>query len=179
MDIRNDTQLTQVLKTVTAEALMEAVEYIQDNLKINMWNEIYFRPSSSYYERTAQMMKSVVKPKIKITGAKIETEIGIDTETVFQMYRAGVDSFNAHMNTSTMKDPYTWRGTLVNRAVFVWYDEGTDNSYFPSVPQTNFWYDVMGSRFTDSNPNYDKAYQVFKRALIRNLGKFGNVATKL
>jgi len=178
--ISNDSQLTKIMMNLVLEAFKAASESIQDDLKINAWNEIYSRPKSRYYRRTAQLMKSIITPKVKISGNQMEVEIGVNPDSVRQIYRQGTSEFNAHMNQdgtlAFKRDAYSWGGTPVNEAIFMWYDEGTQNAWLPEVPRTNFWYDVMGSRLSDRNPDYDKAYKKFEEELLRNLQILGGVA---
>lgn len=176
--LNNNNQLTNALMNAVVEAFKSASNDTQDALKTNVWDKIYSKPSSRYYRRTAQFMKSMITPKVKVSGNNIEVQIGIDSGVAQAIYRAGTDEFSAHMNQDGTKafkqDPYKWNGTYTNEALYIWYDEGTNNSRLPSVDKTNFWYDVMGSRLTDKNPDYDKAYKRFEEELMKNLAMFGD-----
>jgi len=179
-NITNESQLTNALINAVLEAFKSASDDTQDALKINLWDKVYSNPSSKYYKRTAQLLKSVIMPKVKSVGNSVEVEIGLDTGVIQAIYREGTNVFNAHMNqdgTNAFKeDPYKWNGTYTNEALPIWYDEGTtNNSGLPSVPKTDFWYDVMGSRLSDKNPSYEKAYKKFEEELTKNLTLFGNV----
>ena len=186
--IINESQLTNALMNAVFEAFQDASNETQDSLKINLWDKVYSKPSSKYYKRTrpAQLMKSVISPKVKITGKQVEVKLGMDTDIIQPEYRKGTNTFNAHMNQDGTKsfkeDPYSWHGTPVHEALPIWYDEGTyqdktkpKNNRLPSVDKTNFWYDAMGSRLTDKNPDYEKAYKRFEEELTKNLMQFGSV----
>jgi hypothetical protein len=184
MNINTESQLQSLIGKAIEEAMQVASNYIQDNLAINIYNGIYIKPPSKYYKRTPdrQMLKAIFRPKVKVSGGKFEVDIGIDTEVVKHVWDRGVKMFNSHMNqdgTGAFKsDPYTWNGTPVTKAVFMFYDEGTSQPVgykFPSIQATNFWHDVMGARLSEDNPDYDKAYKVFEEEFYKNLAQFGQV----
>jgi hypothetical protein len=177
--INSEEELQQYLMGSIKTALDNAAKQIQDSLSMSIYYKVYSKTPSSYYKRTGNFLQSVIKPKVKMKGLELEVEIGLDSEKLNQIHSSMSNHFNTRMNldgTNAYKiDPYSWNGKNIKDMFYQWYDEGTTNSVLPSVPQTNFWYEVMGSRLSEDNPKNDKAYSKFEKELKKILSNYGTV----
>ena len=78
--------------------------------------------------------------------------------------------FNAHMNvdgSSNWGFKFSFRRII--KLVGYWYK----NDYLPSVPATNYWYDVFGDHASD-NPNYKKLDDLIDKVVTKHLKKIWN-----
>ena len=167
--INNDTELKAVMLKKISDALFEAASEIQNQLWTKVFSEVYGKSETAFYERTNQFFKSIIKPEVKTNGLEVSVTIGIDSSKMSpQIGRDGM--FNKHMSQLGAD---SWRGMTISEALLSWYDYGTDNSSFPSIPQTNYWYDVMGDRGYKDNPDYKNMKKTFDEIVNKEIGKLG------
>jgi hypothetical protein len=79
--------------------------------------------------------------------------------------------FNPHMSVDGSSN---WGSNSVAEGLLSWWDAGTHNDVLPSVPATNYWYDVFGAR-AGQNPNYVKLEKLIDDKMKKHLKKFGIV----
>jgi len=150
------------------EAIDEIASTIAAELTSNIQSEIYNSPPSKYYDRTNEFLHSVIKPEVKVSNNEVSALIGMDY-TKMRPKLTTPDKFNAHMSIDGNPN---WGNTSVSEGLLTWWDSGTNNSVLPSVPATNYWYDVFGDRVGDS-PNYKKLDDLIEKVVTKHLKKFG------
>lgn len=171
MNITNDAQLKAAILKELSVALDKAATKIHDQLWDSVFSAIYSKPESDFYERTRQFLHSVIKPKVEIKGLNIEVTVGMDSD-VMEPERSEDSIFNRHMDVYGSE---YWKGEYIPEALLSWWDTGTSNNKFPSLPQTDYWLDVMGDRGYKENAVYQKAIDVFDNAVEEELKKIGVV----
>ena len=150
------------------EAIKEIAETIASDLTRNIQTEIYNKPPSKYYDRTMEFLQSVIKPNVKVSNGEVSVTIGMNAMNM-NSYWVGNGKFNAHMNVDGNSN---WGSNSVSEGLLSWWDAGTRNDYLPSVPATNYWYDVFGDRAGES-PNYVKLDKLIDSVVKKHLNKFG------
>lgn len=168
MVILNDEQLTAELKKEMSEAIKEIAETIASELTKNIQDDIYAKPTSKYYDRTMEFLNSVIQPSVVVSGNEVSVTIGMDSKKM-NSYYVGNGKFNSHMSIDGSSN---WGSNSVSEGLLSWWDAGTNNKYLPSVPATNYWYDVFGDR-AGASPNYKKLDDLIDRTIEKHLNKFG------
>ena len=157
------------MKEIT-KAIEEISEEIASQLTQNIQEGIYNQPESKYYKRTQEFINSVIKPTVKINGNEISVTVGMDSNVMNATWNEG-NLFNSHMSIDGSP---TWGSQSVAEGLLTWWDSGTQNNYLPSVPATNYWYDVFGDR-AGENPNYKKLEELTDKIINKHLKKFGGI----
>ena len=171
--IDNDVQLQKILLQSLKKALQNISKNIYENLKKNVL-KIYHTSESIYYDRTMYFFNSIIVPEIKISNNEVYVDIGMDYTKIKQKINQN-NKLNAHMSIDSNSN---WNGISISEALLTWLDQGTENSPIYNSPQTNYWYDVMGSRGYLSNLgqiNYKKLDEMIELELNKGLSSFGTI----
>jgi hypothetical protein len=171
-DITNDVELrTYVLKEVQ-KAMKIASNRIGQQLWLNVFSRISILPETEFYERTGQFLDSIIRnPEVEVNGNSVSVVIGMDSSKMKPMM-SSTGQLNQH---SSYMGVDSWRGMSVSEALLSWEDYGTDNNIFPSLQQTNYWYDVMGDRGYKGNPDYKTMEKTFDEIMYKELSNIGTV----
>ena len=170
MLIESDDQLESALIKEIKEAINEIASTIAGELTSSIQSNIYNSPPSKYYKRTMEFLNSVIKPNVVVSGGEVSVVIGLDSNVMNATWNDG-NLFNAHMSVDGSSN---WGSNSVSEGLLSWWDTGTKNDYLPSVPATNYWYDVFGDHASD-NPNYKKLDDLIDKIVTKHLKKFGIV----
>jgi hypothetical protein len=168
MLIESDEQLKSALIKEMQEAINEVATTIASELTESIQTNVYNSPPSAYYKRTKEFLNSVIKPNVIVSGNEISATIGLDSRYMNSYWNAD-GLFNAHMSVDGSSN---WGSNSVSEGLLSWWDTGTQNKYLPSVPATNYWYDVFGDHASD-NPNYKKLDDLIDKVVTKHLKKFG------
>ena len=169
MNITNDAQLKAAILKELKIALDKASAKIQLQLWDSIFSKIYSKPESEFYDRTREFLDSVIKPEVKTNGFSVEVTLGMDSS---KMTPTQNDDrfFNAHMDIYGNEE---WHGETIPESLLSWWDTGTTNSKLPSLPQTDYWFDIMGDRGYKDNPDYQKAIDIIEETVEKELSKIG------
>jgi hypothetical protein len=168
--IKNEQDLKNALLVECNKALKEISETIASQLTENIQEGVYNKAPSKYYKRTQEFIQSVIKPQVKISGSGITVTVGMDSMFMNATWNEG-KLFNSHMSVDGNSN---WGSNSVAEGLLSWWDAGTQNDVLPSVPATNYWYDVFGDR-AGQDPNYKKLDDLISKTLNKYLKKFGVV----
>lgn len=168
MLIESDEQLKSELIKEMQEAINEVAGTIAMELTNSIQSNIYNSPPSAYYDRTYEFLQSVIKPEVTVSGNEVSALIGMDYKKITARLTPP-NKFNAHMSVDG--NP-SWGSASVAEGLLTWWDTGTNNAVLPSVPATNYWYDVFGDHAND-NPNYKKLDDLIDKVVTKHLKKFG------
>jgi hypothetical protein len=168
--IKNEQDLKNTLLVECNKALKEISETIASQLTENIQDGIYNKAPSKYYKRTQEFIQSIIKPQVKISGNEIIVNVGMDSVFMNATWNEG-NFFNSHMSIDGNSN---WGSNSVAEGLLSWWDAGTQNDVLPSVPATNYWYDVFGDR-AGQNPNYKKLEDLIDKTINKYLKKFGIV----
>jgi hypothetical protein len=178
MIIRNEKDLEKALLIEMRKAIQEVANKIAKDLTANIQEGVYSKSISDYYERTKNFIDAVIQPVVKIKGSHIECTVGTDWRDIKPVFRRDEGNvFNAHMNIDGNESYPPKSGTSVSKGLLQWWDEGTSNDVLPSVPATNYWYDVFGDRAKE-NPNYKKLDDLIDEKINKYLKQFGIVTKR-
>ena len=169
MLIESDKQLESALTKEMKDAINEIASTIAGELTSSIQSNIYSSPPSKYYTRTMEFLNSVIKPNVVVSSGEISATIGLNSNFMNSYWNEGL--FNAHMSVDGSSN---WGSNSVSEGLLSWWDTGTRNDYLPSVPTTNYWYDVFGDHASD-NPNYKKLDDLIDKVVTKHLKKFGIV----
>ena len=173
-DITSEQELRKYMIKELGNAIKIAAEKIQDELWNNVGNQIYSHPQGRFYDRTHEFLKSVIQPKIKVTSKSIEVTIGMNSDVMNSGF-GEPGKFNQHMS---LNGDTSYEGKSISEWLLIWWDDGTEqknNPYLPELPQTNYWYEVMGDRGSKDNPEYKKFQKTFEDIVTQELSKIGQV----
>lgn len=168
MIIENDKQLDSALEKEMKEAIDEIATTIAGELMSSIQSNIYSSPPSKYYKRTKEFFNSVIQPNVVVSNGEVSVTVGLNSNAM-SSYWNPEGLFNAHMSVDGSSN---WGSNSVAEGLLSWWDTGTKNDYLPSVPATNYWYDVFGDHASD-HPNYKKLDDLIDRVIKKHLNKFG------
>ena len=170
MLIESDERLKSALIKEMKEAINEIANTIAGELTSSIQSNIYNSPPSKYYKRTMEFLNSVIKPNVTVSGGEVSVIVGLNPNAM-NSYWNPEGLFNAHMSVDGSSN---WGSNSVSEGLLSWWDTGTKNDYLPSVPATNYWFDVFGDHASD-NPNYKKLDDLIDKIVTKHLKKFGIV----
>lgn len=155
------------VKKALAEVAQEITQELYDNL-----TGIYMYPRSVFYTRTEQFLNALIKPKVYVIDNEVTVTVGMDSTLIHSNPRP-TDNNKQFGEHSSFDRSDKWHGKSIGEALLGWWDEGTSNNVAPSLPQTNYWYDVFGDRGYKDSPNYTKLNKLLNDKLTEKLSKFG------
>jgi len=161
--------LIRDLKTAMQEVADDITKELYDNL-----TGIYMYGRSEFYKRTEGFLNALIKPNVEVKGDTVTVTIGMDATAIQSNPRPTTNnrSFGEHASFDGGK---TWNGISVGEALLGWWDAGTDNDIAPSLPETNYWYDVFGDRGYKASPNYSKLDQLLRNKIYEKFGRYGDI----
>ena len=171
-DITNDAELRAYVLIEIQRAMKMASAKIGQELWMNVFSRTSILPETEFYERTGQFLDSVIRiPQVEVSGNSVSVEIGMDSSKMSPMMGLP-GQLNKHIGD---KGVDSWRGMSISEALLSWEDYGTNNSSFPSLEKTNYWYDVMGDRGYKDDPDYKTMEKTFDEIMYRELSKLGTI----
>jgi len=174
MNITNDAQLKAAILKELSVALDKAATKIHDQLWDDILSKIYSTPESEFYERTKEFLNSVIKPKVKINGFRVEVTVGMDSSAMTSKEDES-HFFNKHMDIFGNSEWKRENDIKIPEALLTWWDEGTKGKSIHKIIGTDYWFDVMGDRGCKDNPDYQKAIDVIDKIVDEELSKIGVV----
>ncbi len=132
----------QQISVLIDKAMDGAVKVIEERLTMefrnNILTSIYMRKPSKYYERTEQMLKLRIHGEYNVLKKAVILRIG--NFDVLKPKKAEYDFlhrkqnkrwfFNSHMSVYGEDD---------HMFIPLWWNQGTENKRFPSLPKTHIW----------------------------------------
>lgn len=167
------TKISDIIVKEVKKAISEVADEITQELYDNLTG-IYMYPRSDFYNRTNDFLNALIKPKVTTNGNEVSVIVGMDSTMIHSNPRP--TSRNRYFGEHASLDgSTTWKGKSIGEALLGWWDEGTQNDKTPSLPQTNYWYDVFGDRGYKATPNYTKLDKLLKNKIYEKLSRFGVV----
>jgi len=171
-DITNDAELRAYVLLEIQRAMKTASAKIGQQLWMNVFSRTSILPETEFYERTGQFLDSVIRnPKVEVYGNSVSVEIGMDSSKM-EPSEGTPGQLNKHMDYQGNEN---WHGMSIAEALLSWEDYGTHNTSFPSLERTNYWYDVMGDRGFEDNPDYKTMEKTFDEIMYKELSKIGRI----
>lgn len=172
-NITSDAELKAALIQTIKNAMKIASARIGQELWVSVFSRTSILPETEFYERTGQFLESVIRnPEVKVEGNSISVTFGMDSSKMSPSM-----GFPGQLNKhASDKGVDSWHGMSVSEALLSWEDYGTDNSSFPSLERTNYWYDVMGDRGYKDKPDYKTMEKTFNEIIYSELSKAGIVS---
>lgn len=164
-------QITSLIVAQVRNAIGEVAKEITEELYNNLTG-IYMYPRSEFYERTNDFLNALIKPHVQVTGNEVSVTIGMDASAIISNSKPTSKNFYFGEHSS-FDGSDRWKGESIGQALLSWWDTGTTNSVAPSLPQTDYWYDVFGDRGYKDSPNYQKLDKLVTDKLYEKLSRFG------
>lgn len=169
MNINSDEELINAILNELKIVISKVIKDFTNDLKENIENKIYAN-DSSFYDKTYQILNSVINPIVEIRGNSIIAKLGINSSIIKSEIVKDNNKFNRH---ASVDNSSIWNGIPINEAVLAWWDKGA-NGIVPT-PNTEYWKSVFGDYGFSNNPKYSIFEESLNNEISKTLSKFGIV----